>query len=104
MARGSRAVVPAGSVLAVLLAGRAPSARRHALPRVEGARERVQLLEAEDERDLAGSEVGVDHEATSGVPAHLVEQLLVARSRLPEAALEGAWTHPYLARHLLDAE
>src|SRR5262249_3927299 len=68
----------------------APPRGRRALPALEGARERVELLEAQEEGDLAGAEVRVGEQGPRRAAPHVVEQLLVGRAQLPEAPLQRA--------------
>jgi len=69
---------------------------------MEGACERVDLFEAEEEGDLPWAQISLREEATRRSMADVVEELLVAGPEFPKAALERARAHSESLRDLLD--
>src|SRR5262245_24195149 len=78
-----------------------PAIRGDAFPGVKGARERVQLFEAEEERDLARVEIRAREQSARSVAANVVEEHLIARPELAEPPLQRARAHSHRARDRL---
>src|SRR5262249_40144205 len=67
-----------------------PSCRRRSFPHVKGPRERIQLLEPEQERHLSSVEIRDREQSAGGPPAHIVKQGLIRRSGVAQAPLQRA--------------
>jgi hypothetical protein len=57
------------------------------------ARERVDLFEPKQKRDLSRAEVRAREQLPCRSSSNIIEEVLVRRAQLAEAALHGAWAH-----------
>src|SRR5690606_15077883 len=82
----------------------AVGARRGARPALERPDEGARLRVADHVGDVADGEAGLAEVALGGAPALVVHERRQRRSRLGEAALEGARARGKLAGHHLELE